>query len=121
MVFFDSGLQFPETLRYLDGLAEQWRLNYHVLTADPDLLTVLIAGGGFDHDAVDRRLRGPLADIMITGPANQAHHRYGRGSLWGVRSEESTDGGCCTGAAWRRKPVRSRIAHAWRHGPSPVV
>lgn len=89
VVFFDNGLQFPETLRYLEDLAQEWQLNYHVITADPDLLTVLIAGGGFDHHAVDRRLRGQLADIMITGPAAEAHRRYGRGSLWGVRAEES--------------------------------
>lgn len=89
VVFFDSGLQFPETIQYLEDLAQAWRLNYHVITADPDLLTVLIAGGGFSHEAPDRRLRGQLADIMITGPANEAHRRYGRGSLWGVRAEES--------------------------------
>jgi 3'-phosphoadenosine 5'-phosphosulfate sulfotransferase (PAPS reductase)/FAD synthetase len=89
VVFFDSGLQFPETIRYLADLAEAWRLNFHVIAADPDLLAVLIAGGGFDHHAVDRRLHGHLADIMITGPANDAHARYGRGSLWGVRTEES--------------------------------
>jgi phosphoadenosine phosphosulfate reductase len=60
-----------------------------VITTEPDVLTVLIAGGGFDHQAVDRNLRGQLADIMITGPANEAHRRHGRGSLWGVRAEES--------------------------------
>ncbi len=89
VVFFDSGLQFPETLQYLENLAQAWHLNYHVITAEPDLLTVLIAGGGFDHQAVDRRLRGQLADIMITGPAAEAHRRHGQGSLWGVRAEES--------------------------------
>jgi phosphoadenosine phosphosulfate reductase len=89
VVFFDSGLQFPETLRYLEQIAEAWRLNYHVIRADPDLLTLLIACGGFDHNAPDRRLKGRLADIMITGPAAEAHARYGRGSLWGVRAEES--------------------------------
>jgi 3'-phosphoadenosine 5'-phosphosulfate sulfotransferase (PAPS reductase)/FAD synthetase len=89
VVFFDSGLQFPETIQYLENLAAAWRLNYHVIAADPDLLTVLIAGGGFDHRAVDRRLRGQLADLMITGPAGEAHRRYGWGSLWGVRAEES--------------------------------
>jgi len=73
----------------LAELAEAWQLNYQVITADPDLLTVLIAGGGFDHYAVDRRLPGQLADVMITGPARQAHRLYGRGSLWGVRAEES--------------------------------
>jgi hypothetical protein len=51
------------------------QLNYHVITAEPDLLTVLIAGGGFDHHAVDHNLRGQLADIMITGPANEGHRR----------------------------------------------
>ena len=89
VVFFDSGLQFPETIQYLEDLSDTWRLNYHVIAAEPDLLTVLIAGGGFSHEAPDRRLRGQLADIMITGPANEAHSRYGGGSLWGVRAEES--------------------------------
>lgn len=89
VVFFDSGLQFPETIQYLEETAAAWQLDYHVITANPDLLTVLVAGGGFDHHAVDRRLRGQLADIMISGPAAEAHRRYGRGCLWGVRAEES--------------------------------
>lgn len=89
VVFFDSGLQFPETVRYLEELAERWRLNFHVITADPDLLTLLIAGGGFDHRAPDRRLDVELSEIMITGPAAEAHRRHGPGSLWGVRAQES--------------------------------
>lgn len=89
VVFYDSGLQFPETMCYLEQIAEGWRLNYHVITAEPDLLTVLIACGGFDHNSADRRLGIRLADIMIAGPANQAHARYGQGLLWGVRAEES--------------------------------
>lgn len=89
VVFYDSGLQFPETLRYLEDLAIAWRLNFHVIKAVPDLLTLFRAGGGFDHASPDRVLKGSLADIMITVPAGKAHQRYGRGSLWGVRSEES--------------------------------
>lgn len=89
VVFFDSGLQFPETVRYLEELAERWRLNFHVITADPDLLTLLIAGGGFDHRSPDRRLDVELSEIMITGPAAEAHRRHGSGSLWGVRAQES--------------------------------
>lgn len=89
VVFYDSGLQFPETLHYIEDLAQAWRLNFEVIPAEPDLLTVLVAGGGFDHDAVDRRLDAPLADLMITGPAAQAHDHHGSGSLWGVRAEES--------------------------------
>ncbi|MFA5712357.1 phosphoadenosine phosphosulfate reductase family protein [Mycolicibacterium sp.] len=89
VVFFDSGLQFPETLHYLEEQADILRLNFQVIPAEPDLLTLLIAGGGFDHHAPDRTLQGPLAEVMITGPARQAHARHGPGSLWGVRAQES--------------------------------
>lgn len=89
VVFFDSGLQFPETLHYLHHYAHRWGLNFHVIEPEPDLLTLLIAGGGFDHTAPDRTLPGQLAHRMITGPAAHAHSRYGQGSLWGVRAEES--------------------------------
>ncbi|ASL18428.1 phosphoadenosine phosphosulfate reductase family protein [Mycobacterium intracellulare] len=89
VVFFDSGLQFPETLAYLEGLADAWRLNFSVIPAEPDLLTVMVALGGFDHHAPDRRLSVELAELMITGPAAEAHRRHGRGSLWGVRAQES--------------------------------
>ena len=91
VVFFDSGLQFPETYQYLEERAREWRLNYHVIAAEPDLLTVLIALGGFDHDAPDRHLSGvELADLMIKAPAAQAHRLHGPGALWGVRAEESS-------------------------------
>lgn len=89
VVFYDSGLQFPETLRYIDELATSWNLNLHVIPATPDLLTLLVAGGGFDHTAPDRRLTGTLAEVMIAQPAAEAHRRFGRGSLWGVRAEEA--------------------------------
>lgn len=89
VVFFDSGLQFPETLTYLEELADAWQLNFSVIPAEPDLLTVMVALGGFDHHAPDRRLGVELAELMITGPAAQAHHRHGRGSLWGVRAQEA--------------------------------
>jgi phosphoadenosine phosphosulfate reductase len=89
VVFFDSGLQFPETLRYLEDLSQVWRLNFTVIPAEPDLLTVMVALGGFDHRALDRRLGVELAELMIGRPAAEAHRRHGRGSLWGVRAQEA--------------------------------
>lgn len=89
VVFFDSGLQFPETVRYLEDMAHAWRLNFTVVPAEPDLLTVMVALGGFDHYAPDRSLGVELSELMITGPAATAHRRHGPGSLWGVRSQES--------------------------------
>ncbi|OKH80177.1 phosphoadenosine phosphosulfate reductase [Mycobacterium sp. SWH-M3] len=90
VVFFDSGLQYPETLQYLQDLSEAWRLNFTVIPAEPDLLTVMVAIGGFDHQAPDRLLGADLSELMITDLAAQAHQRHGRGSLWGVRAEESS-------------------------------
>lgn len=87
--FFDSGLQFPDTLHYIERLVDEWKLNFSVIPAEPDLLTVLVAGGGFDHDAPDRTLGAELSELMITRPAAEAHNRHGRGNLWGVRSAES--------------------------------
>lgn len=89
IVFFDSGLEFPETVHYLQDLTQAWRLNFTVIPAEPDLLTVLIACGGFDHQAPDRHLGVELAELMIRGPAAEAHRRHGPGSLWGVRAQES--------------------------------
>ncbi|OHU46131.1 phosphoadenosine phosphosulfate reductase [Mycobacteroides chelonae] len=89
VVFFDSGLLFPETVQYVERLVDQWRLNFEVIAAEPDLLTALVACGGFDHDAADRLLGVELAELMITRPAAEAHRRHGRGNLWGVRAEES--------------------------------
>lgn len=108
IVFFDSGLQFPETLHYLQDLSEAWRLNFTVIEADPDLLTVMIALGGFDHQAPDRLLGLELSELMITGPAAEAHRRHGPGSLWGVRAEES---------AGRRALYRQRLATETRTQP----
>lgn len=107
VVFFDSGLQFPETLRYLEDCAQAWRLNFTVIPAEPDLLTVMVALGGFDHQAPDRRLGVELAELMITGPAAEAHRRHGRGSLWGVRAAESPG---------RRMLYRQRLAAESRDG-----
>ncbi len=116
VVFYDSGLQFPETLRYLADVARAWRLNFQVIPAEPDLLTVLIAGGGFDHGAPDRQLKGPLADIMIAGPAAQAHTRYGCGSLWGVRAEESHG----RRMLYRRSLATETAAQATQRSPDAV-
>lgn len=89
IVFFDNGLQFPETLNYIADLTDEWNLNLELIPTEPGLLDVLAACGGFDHQAPDRRLREELADVMIIQPAQRAHARHGPGSMWGVRADES--------------------------------
>ena len=39
VVFFDSGLEYPQTYPYLEDLAARWRLNLRIIDADPPLLT----------------------------------------------------------------------------------
>lgn len=88
VVFFDSGLEFPETYRYIADLTEQWQLNLHVIDSDPPLLQLLHDSGGWDHHAPDRVVPD-LKRILIEIPAQTAHQHHGPGELWGVRSRES--------------------------------
>lgn len=89
VVFYDCGLDFPETRTYISDLADAWRLNLHVVPTEPDLLTALIAVGDFDQTRPTRRLGIDMRSAMITTPAAKAHHRFGPGNLWGVRAAES--------------------------------
>ena len=88
VVFFDSGLDYPETYDYLTELAHTWRLDLHRIPTDPPLLQVLADSGHWDHwapvgTAVD------LHEVLITEPARRAHQLLGPGELWGVRADES--------------------------------
>jgi phosphoadenosine phosphosulfate reductase len=88
VVFFDSGLEFPETLNFIREVADTWNLDLHRIHADPPLLDVLADTGAWDHQAPD----GPVPDlhrILITAPARRAHDLLGPGELWGVRADES--------------------------------
>ncbi|KXX54563.1 phosphoadenosine phosphosulfate reductase [Rhodococcus sp. LB1] len=89
VVFFDSGLDYPETYDYLTELAHTWRLDLHRIPTDPPLLQVLADSGHWNHSApvgtpID------LHAVLITEPARRAHQLLGPGELWGVRADEST-------------------------------
>lgn len=89
VVFYDCGLDFPETRTYLADLADAWELNLHVVPTEPDLLTLLIAAGDLDPTAPTRHLEVDMRQVMITDPADRAHAVFGQANLWGVRAEES--------------------------------
>ncbi|GGO98006.1 hypothetical protein GCM10012280_61130 [Wenjunlia tyrosinilytica] len=89
--FFDSGLEYPETLDYIERIADTWNLNLTWIKARPSALEILHAHGSWQHG------RAPAADddmpdlhtALITEPARKAHAEHGEGELWGVRSKES--------------------------------
>lgn len=88
VVFFDSGLEYPETLNFVRTVAHDWDLDLHRIVADPPLLDVLAASGAWDHQATT----GPATDlhrILIGDPAQRAHELLGPGEVWGVRADES--------------------------------
>lgn len=89
VVFYDCGLDFPETRTYLADLAAAWELNLHVVPTEPDLLTLLIAAGDLDPTAPTRHLEVDMRQAMITAPAARAHAVFGPANLWGVRADES--------------------------------
>lgn len=116
VVWFDSGLEYPEHRAYLERLAAHWRLNLEVVPAAPTALQLLTASGAWDHAAPRRRIPD-LKRVLIDIPAAAAHTRHGRGELWGVRAAE---------AAGRRQlyatQLRLELARAC-HGccrPSPT-
>lgn len=117
VVWFDSGLEFPENRAYIADLADAWDLNLTVFTPTPTLLDILKATGAWTHQPSGGDQAPPdLHDALIAAPAAAAHDRFGPGELWGIRSSESrgrrtlhaaalarTSGcDCCTSPAQRR-------------------
>lgn len=87
--FFDSGLEFPETYRYIADLAESWQLNLDVIRAERTTLEVLAANATWSHHrTVSAQIS--LLNNNILNPARIAHTRHGNGELWGLRAAESS-------------------------------
>ena len=106
VVFFDSGLEFPETYRYLERLHDQLHLQLHWVKAAHTTLELLEASGAWDH-AAPRRATPDLHQVLITEPASRAHQAHGPGELWGVRAEESRGRAALYATALRAEVARS--------------
>lgn len=87
-VFYDSGIEFPQTLSYLTRLREAWGFPLHVYPATPTALDVLEASGQWEHG----RMKLPGDDLhaaCIQRPFELAQRELGRASLYGLRADES--------------------------------
>lgn len=116
VVFFDSGLEFPETLDHIRAIADEWKLDLHRIAADPPLLDVLADSGAWDHDAPDAAIPD-LHDILIGSPSRQAHQLFGPGALWGVRADESAGRRALYGRSENVDGVITRLDGTVAYGP----
>lgn len=90
VVLFDSGVEYPETTQYIEDVTALLDLNTHIIPATPDALTILRASTAWQHGAEAAVPDLPdLHEALITEPARQAHERFGRGELSGLRARES--------------------------------
>lgn len=89
VVWFDSGLEFPDTRPYIEALANRWQVNLHVITAIPDALSIMAQTGAWDHDADPDWSAPDLHHTLVTVPAQTARTRFGHAELWGLRAAES--------------------------------
>jgi phosphoadenosine phosphosulfate reductase len=89
VVWFDGGLDLPETRPYLERLTQRWNLNLTVLTVTPTGLQLLADAGDWDHQA-SSAATVELSEVLIDAPARAAHQLFGAGEIWGVRAGEST-------------------------------
>jgi len=88
VVFFDSGLEYPETYEYLHQLQNLWNLQLHTVHPRRTALQILASSGMWDHTA-PTAATPDLHTVLITEPAHGAHAEHGPGELWGVRAQES--------------------------------
>ena len=89
IVWFNSGLEFPDTKPYIEKIAEQYKFNLTTYNVSPSALEVLEATGSWDHDSVINPEVANLHKILIIMPSAQAHAAFGVGELSGLRAEES--------------------------------
>ena len=88
VVFFDSGLEFPETHEHLADVEDHYGIAIDRIPAEPDLLEVLRLNGTWDHHSTNNT-HYDLHAVLIDRPSAAAHAAHGPGVIWGVRAAES--------------------------------
>jgi len=115
VVFFDSGLEYPETYTYLAQLQDHLGLRLHHVHPRRTALQVLVDSGTWDHDAPTHPHPEDLHQVLITEPGGRAHAEHGPGELWGVRATESRGRRLLYATA-----LRAEITHSC-HGCCPTA
>lgn len=89
VVWFDSGLEYPETSTYVTDLADKWSLNLTVIHPRIGLLELLQGCGAWNRTG-PTRAAPDLHHALIVEPSRRAHDQFGAGEILGVRAAESS-------------------------------
>lgn len=127
VAFFDSGLEFPQTLRYVRGLAKHWGLDLHVFPGEPSALDVLKATGTWDRGATYQPDTVSLQEAVVERPLRSAHAALGPACVFGVRADESENRRMYLTKAQGQLvttaddgTTRARISPAWRWSSTEI-
>lgn len=121
-VFFDSGMEFPQTLRYVASLTQRWDVPLHVFDADPPLLDTLEVSGYWAHGVPKNDDVLDLYEAQIGTPLKAAQKVLGRASIYGLRQFESkgraallrSTRGLVTQRDWRGIVQQEYLAPIWQ-------
>lgn len=89
VAFFDSGLEFPQTTRFVNETVDRFGLELSVYPAIPDALSILKESGYWEHGAV--KVNVDLHHALITRPLMRATKLLGMHSVYGLRAAESRE------------------------------
>lgn len=128
VAWFDSGLEFPQTRRYIAGLARAWDLDLHVYEADPPLLDLMAATGTWEHGAALDLSGIGLHEAAVERPLARALAELGPNCIYGVRADEAENRlmylsrarGQVTKRDREGAVVSAHIAPAWRWSSEEV-
>lgn len=89
VVSFRCGLEFPETVRYQEQVAERLGWNWHTIQTG-DALSVLEDSGLWGNGETPKPEMGlRLFEVAIEEPSKAAIDRFGPLIVWGLRADEA--------------------------------
>lgn len=88
VVWYDSGLEYPQTRPFIESMCQRWGFDLHIIRAEPDALTLLEMSGHWEHGVIkiDHNL---MDEALIDGPQREAMRRFGIHGIYGLRAAES--------------------------------
>lgn len=89
VAFFNSGLEFPQTLKYVRNLARAWDFDLHEYPGEPSGLEILKANGAWEYGRALTPTEVSLHEAVVERPLKRALTDLGPACVYGVRADEA--------------------------------